>query len=146
MAAPQLEFLRLVGCPEMDFSPTGDPPCSLRSLEISYSNKLVSSATLMNSQFHGLTHARAGLAHLTSLQQLPILFCPKLENIQGEMLPASLLQLTITYSPLLGKRCQMKNPQLNRFSMEPTTPPLQLCFCFINNIQSFQYTQLNADK
>ncbi|MED6154414.1 hypothetical protein PIB30_112210, partial [Stylosanthes scabra] len=44
MAAPQLEHLELVGCPEMDFSPAGDLPCSLRSLVISYSDKLASSA------------------------------------------------------------------------------------------------------
>ncbi|MED6142290.1 hypothetical protein PIB30_112209, partial [Stylosanthes scabra] len=55
MAAPQLEHLELVGCPEMDFSPAGDLPCSLRSLVISYSDKLASSATFMNSQFHWLT-------------------------------------------------------------------------------------------
>ncbi|MED6166496.1 hypothetical protein PIB30_109918 [Stylosanthes scabra] len=57
MATPQLEYLGLVNCPEMDLSlVTGDPPCSLRYLEISYSDKLGSAATLMNSQFHGLAH------------------------------------------------------------------------------------------
>ncbi|RYR71454.1 putative disease resistance RPP13-like protein 1 [Arachis hypogaea] len=152
MAAPQLEVLTLLGCPEVDLSPTGDgdPHRSLRSLEISYSEKLVSSAAFMNSQFHGLTHLSIhgeygksvkslpkkgwlpaslesltlfviesvetleckGLAHLTSLQSLTILGCPKLENMEGEKLPASLIQLIILGSPLLAKQCQKKDPQL----------------------------------
>ncbi|MED6141941.1 hypothetical protein PIB30_108443, partial [Stylosanthes scabra] len=153
---PQLENLVLVGCTEMDFSPTGDPPRSLRYLEISYSDKLASSATLMNSQFHWLTQLSIqsefggasvksfpkegwlpasleilrlnniksvetleckGLAHLTSLQALDIYGCHKLENIEGEKLPASLILLNIDSIPLLGKRCElgkrckMKDPQ-----------------------------------
>ncbi|XP_016184669.1 putative disease resistance RPP13-like protein 1 [Arachis ipaensis] len=154
VAARQLEHLTLLGCPEVvDLSPTGDgdPHHSLRSLEISYSEKLVSSAAFMNSQFRGLTHLIIdgqygesvkslpkegwlpasiesltlfriesvetleckGLAHLTSLQHLAITECPKLKNMEGEKLPASLIQLNIIWgSPLLGKRCQMKDPQL----------------------------------
>ncbi|XP_015946896.2 putative disease resistance RPP13-like protein 1 [Arachis duranensis] len=53
-----------------------------------------------------------GLAHLTSLQQLSIVFCSNMENIDGEKLPASLLRLIIYESPLLGKRCEMKDPQV----------------------------------
>ncbi|XP_057742585.1 putative disease resistance RPP13-like protein 1 [Arachis stenosperma] len=152
MAAPQLEHLTLLGCPEVDLSPTGDgdPHRSLRSLEISYSEKLVSSAAFMNSQFHGLTHLNIdgkygesvkslpkegwlpaslesltldriesvetleckGLAHLTSLQKLRIQYCYKLQNLEGDKLPASLIRLSIIGSPLLGKRCQKKDPQL----------------------------------
>ncbi|KAL1331835.1 putative disease resistance RPP13-like protein 1 isoform X3 [Arachis ipaensis] len=154
MAAPQLELLVLVGCPEMDLSATGDgdPHRSLRNLAIDYSKKLVSSAAFMNSQFHGLTQLTVvggndksvsvkcfpkegwlpaslesltlydiksvetleckGLAHLTSLQELCIYHCPKLENIEGEKLPASLTQLIICGTPLLGKRCELKDPQL----------------------------------
>ncbi|MED6184471.1 hypothetical protein PIB30_047731 [Stylosanthes scabra] len=52
-----------------------------------------------------------GLAHLTSLRNLNIKECPKLENIEGEKLSASLMRLIIIQSPLLGKRCQMKDPQ-----------------------------------
>ncbi|MED6136358.1 hypothetical protein PIB30_055436 [Stylosanthes scabra] len=155
MAAPQLEDLRIEGCTEMDLSATGDPHCSLRSLNISYCEKLAHSAAFMNSQFHGLTDLSIeggwiddeydeivlsfpkegwlpgsleslslyemktvetleckGLAHLTSLQRLSIDDCPKLENIDGEMLPASLIRLAICGTPLLGERCQMKDPQI----------------------------------
>ncbi|MED6186120.1 hypothetical protein PIB30_063771 [Stylosanthes scabra] len=149
MAAPQLEVLKIKGCREMDLSATGDPHCSLRSLEISYYEKLGNSAAFMNSQFHGLTRLRIdgeddesgkclpkegwlpasleslelisiesmetleckGLAHLTSLKELSIYFCPKLENIDGEKLPASLIELAIIQTPL-GVRCQMKDPQI----------------------------------
>ncbi|MED6136355.1 hypothetical protein PIB30_055433 [Stylosanthes scabra] len=149
MAAPQLQDLTILGCTEMDLSATGDPHCSLRSLGISYCEKLAHSAAFMNSQFHGLTHLWIegeydesvqsfpkegwlpaslesltlyyisverleckGLAHLTSLQQLSIYDCPVLENIDGEMLPASLIQLAIYRTPLLGERCKMKDPQI----------------------------------
>ncbi|MED6182145.1 hypothetical protein PIB30_025862 [Stylosanthes scabra] len=53
-----------------------------------------------------------GLAHLTSLQELTIESCPKLENIEGEELPASLLRLKINETPLLGKKSEMKDPQV----------------------------------
>ncbi|MED6224430.1 hypothetical protein PIB30_083922 [Stylosanthes scabra] len=53
-----------------------------------------------------------GLAHLTSLQRLSIYDCDKLENIEGEKLPASLIRLTISHTPLLAKRCEMKDPQI----------------------------------
>ncbi|XP_020991797.1 putative disease resistance protein At3g14460 [Arachis duranensis] len=152
MAAPQLETLSLVACPEIDLSDTGHPHRSLRYLCISYSEKVVSSAAFMNSQFHGLTHLSIeggynesvsvkclpkegwlpaslesltlfrmksvetleckGLAHLTSLQHLYIDECPKLENMEGEKLPASLKQLSIYKSPLLGNRCEKKDPQV----------------------------------
>ncbi|XP_057741926.1 putative disease resistance RPP13-like protein 1 [Arachis stenosperma] len=149
MAAPQLERLSLVGCPEIDLSAPGVPHRSLRYLDIGYYEKLVSTAAFMNSQFHGLidlwikrececvkcfpkegwlpaslesltlegmksveTLECKGLAHLTSLQKLSIYHCPKLENMEGEKLPASLKQLSISDSPLLGKRCEMKDPQV----------------------------------
>ncbi|RYR71505.1 hypothetical protein Ahy_A02g005759 [Arachis hypogaea] len=83
MAAPQLERLSLVGCPEIDLC--------IKSVE---------------------TLECKGLAHLTSLHQLSINECPKLENMEGEKLPASLKQLSIYKSPLLGNRCQKKDPQL----------------------------------
>jgi hypothetical protein len=53
-----------------------------------------------------------GLLHLTSLQQLTIYNCPKLENMEGERLPASLIKLQIIGCPLLGERCRMKHPQI----------------------------------
>ncbi|KAH1256409.1 putative disease resistance RPP13-like protein 1 [Glycine max] len=53
-----------------------------------------------------------GLLHLTSLQELEIKRCPKLENMAGESLPVSLIKLTINSCPLLEKRCRMKHPQI----------------------------------
>ncbi|QHN91196.1 Putative disease resistance protein [Arachis hypogaea] len=150
MAAPQLEDLTILECPEIELSPTGDgdPHCSLKSLTISYS-KLISCAAFMNLQLNGLTHLRIfgeykesvkclpkegwlpaslesltlfyiqsvetleckGLAHLNSLQQLSIHHCSKLKNIEGEKLPASLKQLIIKGTPLLGRRCEKKDPE-----------------------------------
>ncbi|RYR32689.1 hypothetical protein Ahy_A10g047220 isoform B [Arachis hypogaea] len=52
-----------------------------------------------------------GLAHLTSLQELTMNHCYNLENIDGEKLPASLLRLIIN-GGRLGKRCEMKDPQV----------------------------------
>ncbi|CAL5183498.1 unnamed protein product [Lathyrus oleraceus] len=54
-----------------------------------------------------------GLLHLTSLQTLTILFCPKLENIVGERLPASLTELYISACPLLKEQCRVKYPQIS---------------------------------
>jgi hypothetical protein len=53
-----------------------------------------------------------GLLHLTSLQRLTVIDCPKLENMEGERLPASLLELKIYGCPLLEERCRMKHPQI----------------------------------
>ncbi|XP_072066866.1 putative disease resistance protein At3g14460 [Arachis hypogaea] len=165
MAAPQLELLALVGCPEMDLSATGDgdPHSSLRNLAVDYSKKLVSSAAFMNLQFHGLTQLSIvggndksvsvkcfpkegwlpaslesltlydiksvetleckGLAHLTSLQKLSIQSCLKLENMEGEKLPASLTQLIICGTPLLGESetsMQKANEQQERATIMDT--------------------------
>ena len=53
-----------------------------------------------------------GLLHLTSLEHLAIRDCPKLKNMAGERLPASLLQLRIYRSPLLAERCQKKDVEI----------------------------------
>ncbi|XP_052113164.1 putative disease resistance protein At3g14460 [Arachis duranensis] len=49
------------------------------------------------------------LLRLTSLQQLYIYCCPKLENIEGEKLPPSLFLLRIEYSGLLEEHCKNKH-------------------------------------
>ncbi|QHO22303.1 Putative disease resistance RPP13-like protein [Arachis hypogaea] len=49
------------------------------------------------------------LLRLTSLQQLIIQKCWKLENMEGEKLPPSLLRLKIEYSGLLGEHCENKH-------------------------------------
>jgi len=53
-----------------------------------------------------------GLLHLTSLQQLYIEDCEKLENIGGERLPVSLIKLRIEGCPLLQKRCHRKDSEI----------------------------------
>jgi hypothetical protein len=53
-----------------------------------------------------------GLLHLTSLQRLTVEDCPKLENMEGERLPASLIKLQIIGCPLLEERCRMKHSQI----------------------------------
>ncbi|KAL5096763.1 hypothetical protein RYX36_001090 [Vicia faba] len=54
-----------------------------------------------------------GLFHLTSLQKLTIRLCPKLENIVGERLPASLIELNISACPLLKEKYRVKYPQIS---------------------------------
>ncbi|XP_057745756.1 putative disease resistance protein At3g14460 [Arachis stenosperma] len=49
------------------------------------------------------------LLHLTSLQQLIIRVCNKLENMEGEKLPPSLLRLQLTGCGLLGEHCKNKH-------------------------------------
>ncbi|XP_057743158.1 putative disease resistance protein At3g14460 isoform X2 [Arachis stenosperma] len=49
------------------------------------------------------------LLRLTSLQQLHIDWCPKIENMQGEKLPPSLLLLQIDQCCLLGEHCKNKH-------------------------------------
>ncbi|MED6160627.1 hypothetical protein PIB30_053168 [Stylosanthes scabra] len=49
---------------------------------------------------------------LTSLQQLHISFCDKLENMEGEKMPSSLLLLQIKECRLLGEHCKKKHQQI----------------------------------
>ncbi|XP_020970275.1 putative disease resistance protein At3g14460 isoform X1 [Arachis ipaensis] len=49
------------------------------------------------------------LLRLTSLQQLHIQCCHKLENMEGEKLPPSLLRLKLYYCGLLGEHCKNKH-------------------------------------
>ncbi|CAL5183509.1 unnamed protein product [Lathyrus oleraceus] len=53
------------------------------------------------------------LLRLTSLETLTILFCPKLENIVGERLPASLTELYISACPLLKEQYRVNYPQIS---------------------------------
>ncbi|XP_057741770.1 putative disease resistance protein At3g14460 [Arachis stenosperma] len=60
--------------------------------------------------FHNLETLECNeLLCLTSLQQLSIYWCPKLENMEGEKLPPSLLLLRIQKCPLLGEHCKNKH-------------------------------------
>ncbi|RYR32646.1 hypothetical protein Ahy_A10g047182 [Arachis hypogaea] len=57
VASPQLEYLSLLGCPDIDLCATGDPHRSLRDHSIIYCEKQLSCVA---SQFHGLTHLSIG--------------------------------------------------------------------------------------
>jgi hypothetical protein len=53
-----------------------------------------------------------GILHLMSLRILTIRGCPKLKNMAGERLPASLILYQIFGCPRLKERCRMKHPQI----------------------------------
>ncbi|XP_027907741.1 putative disease resistance protein At3g14460 [Vigna unguiculata] len=53
-----------------------------------------------------------GFLHLTSLRELDIVNCKKLENITGERLPSALIKLSIRDCPLLQKRCHKKDRKI----------------------------------
>ncbi|MED6107543.1 hypothetical protein PIB30_015075 [Stylosanthes scabra] len=72
---------------------------SLTTLEISWFNNLE-------------TFECNQLLHLTSLQQLHILYCQKLENMAGEKLPSSLSLLKFYCCPLLGEHCKNKHQRI----------------------------------
>ncbi|EEF35585.1 leucine-rich repeat containing protein, putative [Ricinus communis] len=48
----------------------------------------------------------SGLQHLTSLKELEICNCPKLQSMPKEGLPSSLSSLSVSLCPLLEQRCQ----------------------------------------
>ncbi|XP_029146454.2 putative disease resistance protein At3g14460 [Arachis hypogaea] len=61
------------------------------------------------------------LLRLTSLQQLYINWCPKLENMEGENLPPSLLLLEVYSCGLLGEHCKNKHqPIWSKIAHIPT--------------------------
>ncbi|KAI9127408.1 hypothetical protein K1719_001967 [Acacia pycnantha] len=112
---PNLRQLRIVRCPEMEPFSAGSLPSSLKQLEIIGCDKLLSSHTewhhlptitqLLISTPYDTLHCR-GLQHLTSLQALQILDSPKLETIEGGMMPPSLRRLIIAGCYLLEERCR----------------------------------------
>ncbi|MED6168462.1 hypothetical protein PIB30_011891 [Stylosanthes scabra] len=82
------------------FPTEGWLPASLQSLQLSYFPNLE-------------TLDCKGLQHLTSLQELSILLCPKLENITQQNLPASISKLFIYGKcPLTSKLQEMNDPRI----------------------------------
>ncbi|QHO24571.1 putative disease resistance protein At3g14460 isoform X2 [Arachis ipaensis] len=82
------------------FPREGCLPTSLESLQLWYFSNLE-------------TLDCKGLHHLTSLQQLTIKYCPKLENFTQENLPASVAKLRIgEESPLRRKLEEMNDPRI----------------------------------
>ncbi|RYR23892.1 hypothetical protein Ahy_B02g057382 [Arachis hypogaea] len=71
---------------------------------------LPSLTTLHIQEFNNLETLECNeLLRLTSLQQLHIHWSQKLENMEGEKLPPSLLLLQLTWCGLLGKHCKNKH-------------------------------------
>ncbi|XP_057741513.1 putative disease resistance protein At3g14460 [Arachis stenosperma] len=71
---------------------------------------LPSLTTLCIDSFYNLETLECNeLLRLTSLQQLHIIFCDKLENMEGEKLPPSLLLLDVYSCDLLGEHCKNKH-------------------------------------
>ncbi|XP_057742522.1 putative disease resistance protein At3g14460 isoform X2 [Arachis stenosperma] len=83
---------------------------------------LPSLTTLNISFFHNLETLECNeLLRLTSLQQLNIYNCEKLENMEGEKLPPSLLLLQLTGCGLLGEHCKNKHQLISpKISHIPT--------------------------
>ncbi|XP_057742255.1 putative disease resistance protein At3g14460 [Arachis stenosperma] len=83
---------------------------------------LPSLATLHIRAFDNLeTLECSELLRLTSLQQLHISYCLRLNNMEGEKLPPSLLLLQIDYCDLLGEHCKNKHQQIwSKISHIPT--------------------------
>ncbi|RYR75220.1 hypothetical protein Ahy_A02g009889 isoform B [Arachis hypogaea] len=90
--------------------------------EVGWLPRLPSLTTLHIQAFDNLETLECNeLLRLTSLQQLHISWCKKLENIAGEKLPASLLLLQIDACHLLRKRCKNKHQQIwSKISHIPT--------------------------
>ena len=67
-------------------------------------------STLTSLTIKGLPNLKSldskGLQLLTSLQDLHVSYCPKLQSFTEGSLPASLSSLTISYCPLLKDRCK----------------------------------------
>jgi hypothetical protein len=90
-------------------------PCSgVESFPIEGSPLLLPSLTclLIGDMSSLQTLECTGLLHLTSLQRLKFVDCPKLENMEGERLPVSLIKLEISCCPPLKERCLTKHPQI----------------------------------
>ncbi|MED6220342.1 hypothetical protein PIB30_044025 [Stylosanthes scabra] len=151
---PNLQSLKIAGCPNIYTLPEGRLPPNLKELHVGGCDKQVrgvssmanldtlthltidgdgcesiiksypgpevgslphlpSLTTLVISSFHDLETLECNeLLRLTSLQQLHIEWCEKLENMAGEKLPSSLLTFQIISCDLLGKHCKNKHQQI----------------------------------
>ncbi|XP_057744598.1 putative disease resistance protein At3g14460 [Arachis stenosperma] len=97
-----LTYLAIYGCKNIKSYP-----------EVGWLPHLPSLTTLVIWCFDNLETLKCNeLLRLTSLQQLIILWCPKLENMEGEKLPPSLLLLKIEGCRLLGGLCKNKHQQI----------------------------------
>ncbi|KAJ9169644.1 hypothetical protein P3X46_017810 [Hevea brasiliensis] len=115
-----LSSIEIRECPNLvSFSMGGLPIPNLTRLLLmgcsnteSFPGKMLLSSTLTSLKIWDFPNLQyldyKGLQHLTSLRELEICKCPKLQSIPEEGLPSSLSSLSIFLCPLLEQRCQQE--------------------------------------
>ncbi|XP_040967887.1 putative disease resistance protein At3g14460 [Gossypium hirsutum] len=144
---PSLEYLTIVGCPEIERVPKEGLPSKLKEIRIFESDKLIESlirkrewslhtlpsltslyirdskvemecfpdehllpSSLTSLNISSLRNLKSleykGFQHLTSLCNLSIYNCPKLQSMPPNMLPPFLSRLCIKNCPLLKEHCE----------------------------------------
>ncbi|MBA0754066.1 hypothetical protein Gogos_020578, partial [Gossypium gossypioides] len=119
---PSLKYLEIGDCSEIERVPKEGLPSKLKVIAISRSDKLIESLirkrewslhTIPSLTAFGIDGSEVessleykGFQHLTSLCDLNIYSCPKLQSMPPNMLPHSLSCLSICGCPLLEKRCK----------------------------------------
>nr|GEX72547.1 hypothetical protein [Tanacetum cinerariifolium] len=106
-----LTTLRIWNCPSMDVPTAGLWPPNLRVLDIGKLKKPISEwGPQMNfptSLIWSFDNLEKGLQHLTSLQHLTIINCPKVKDLPETLLPSP-LSLYIFGCPVLKERCSKR--------------------------------------
>ena len=118
---PNLKELCIERCPKLEPFSLGLLPSNLKQLEIRDCDKLLT-CHIEWSHLPSITKLRIstpfdtlycnGLQHLTSLQELEILYSHKLEKIEGGMLPPFLQRLHISDCCPLKERCRNKDEEI----------------------------------
>ncbi|TYH19133.1 hypothetical protein ES288_A05G328600v1 [Gossypium darwinii] len=120
---PSLEVLKIIDCPKLERVPKEGLPSKLKQITIFVTDKLIESlirkrewnehllpSSLTSLRINDLPNLKSleykGFQHLTSLCDLQIYNCPKLQSMPPNMLPPSLSYLEIRDCCLLEERCE----------------------------------------